>query len=136
MSDLLSKKDIEHFIQNGFVRLNHVFSKDVANAALDILWNDLPCERSNPLTWSEPVIRLGMYTNEPFINSVNTPRLYNAFDQLIGKGKWIPCQNVGTFPVRFPSSKQPNDTGKHVDASFPGNDFNNFLDFRVSIALI
>lgn len=133
MSDLLSKKDIEHFIQNGFVRLNHVFSKDVANAALDILWNDLPCERSNPLTWSEPVIRLGMYTNEPFINSVNTPRLYNAFDQLIGKGKWIPCQNVGTFPVRFPSSKQPNDTGKHVDASFPGNDFNNFLEWRVNV---
>jgi hypothetical protein len=133
MSGILSKKEIEHFIHNGFVRLDNSFSRETADAALDILWNDLHCDRSNPSTWVEPVIRLGMYTDEPFINSVNTPALHNAFDQLIGKGKWIPCRNVGTFPVRFPSSKQPNDTGRHVDASFPGSDPNNFLEWRVNV---
>lgn len=133
MSDILSKKEIEHFIHNGFVRLDNSFSKDLADAVLEILWNDLPCDRSNPSTWIEPVIRLGMYPNEPFVNSVNTPKLHNAFNQLIGKDKWIPCRNVGTFPVRFPSGQQPNDIGKHVDASFPGNDPNNFLEWRVNI---
>ena len=133
MSDILSKKEIAHFIYNGFVRLDNSFSKEIADAALEILWNDLPCDRSNPSTWIEPVIRLGMYTNDPFVNSVNTPKLYNAFNQLIGKDKWIPCRNVGTFPVRFPSGQQPNDTGKHVDASFPGNDPNNFFEWRVNV---
>jgi len=133
MSDILSKKEIKHFIQNGFVRLDHSFSREIAESALEILWNDIPCERSNPSTWVEPVVRLGMYTNEPFLNSVNTPKLHNAFNQLVGEDKWIPCRNVGTFPVRFPSSKEPSDTGKHVDASFPGNNPDNFLEWRVNV---
>lgn len=130
---MLSEKEIAHFIHHGFVRLDKAFSQEIADAALDILWNDLPCDRSNPSTWVEPVIRLGMYTNEPFIKPVNTPKLHAAFDQLIGKGRWIPCRSVGTFPVRFPSEKQPNDTGKHVDASFPGNDPNNYFEWRVNV---
>ncbi|WP_417236953.1 hypothetical protein [Bizionia paragorgiae] len=133
MSDILSKKEIEHFINKGFVRINNAFSKDTADAALEILWNYLPCDRLNPSTWNEPVIRLGMYTNEPFIESINTPKLHNAFNQLIGKDKWIPCRSVGTFPVRFPSEKKPNDIGKHVDTSFPGNDPNNFFEWRANV---
>lgn len=133
MSDILSEKEIEHFIHNGFVRLDNSFSKEIADAALEILWNDVPCDRSDPSSWKDPVIRLGMYTNEPFINSINSPKLYNAFNQLIGKDKWIPCRSVGTFPVRFPSSQQPNDTGKHVDASFPGHDPSIFFEWRVNV---
>ncbi|MEQ9376861.1 MAG: phytanoyl-CoA dioxygenase [Imperialibacter sp.] len=132
MSDLLSEKEIEQFILSGFVRIDNAFAKATADAALDILWNDLPCDRSNPSTWTKPVIRLGMYTQQPFIDSINTPKLYSIFDQLIGEGKWIPCRSVGTFPVRFPAGQQPNDTGKHVDASFPGNDPGNFLEWRVN----
>ncbi|CAD5277056.1 MULTISPECIES: phytanoyl-CoA dioxygenase [unclassified Imperialibacter] len=133
MSEILSRKEIEQFVLSGFVRIDNAFSQETAEAAVDILWNDLPCDRSNPSTWAEPVIRLGMYTQAPFIDSINTPKLYAVFNQLIGKDKWIPCQSVGTFPVRFPSVQQPNDTGKHVDASFPGNDPGNFLEWRVNI---
>lgn len=133
MSDTLTKNEIEQFIHQGFVRLDNSFSTDIATAVLDILWKDLPCDRSDPSTWVEPVIRLGMYTHEPFVDSVNTPALHKAFDQLVGKGKWIPCRNVGTFPVRFPSSREPKDTGKHVDASFPGDDPNNYFEWRVNL---
>lgn len=133
MSEILSKKEIEQFVLNGFVRIDNAFSQEIADTALNILWNDLPCDRSNPSTWTEPVIRLGMYTQQPFIDSINTQKLYTVFNQLVGKEKWIPCQSVGTFPVRFPSGQQPNDTGKHVDASFPGNDPNNFLEWRVNV---
>jgi len=133
MAGILSKKEIEHFIHNGYVRLEDAFPREMADAVLDILWNGLPCDRYDPATWTEPVIRLGMYTQDPFVNSVNTPQLHQAFDQLIGRDKWIPCRNVGTFPVRFPSDKQPNDTGKHVDASFPGNDPGNYFEWRVNV---
>lgn len=133
MADTLNEKEIAHFIHHGFVRLDHAFSRETADAALDILWKDLPYNRADPSTWIEPVIRLGMYTNEPFIRSVNTPALHAAFDQLIGKNQWIPCRSVGTFPVRFPSGKQPNDCGKHVDAGFPGNDPDNFFEWRINV---
>lgn len=133
MSGTLNKEDIEHFIHHGFVRVDDSFTKEVADAVLEILWKDLPYDRSNPSTWTEPVIRLGMYSQEPFVNSVNTPKLHNAFDQLVGKDKWIPCRSVGTFPVRFPSHREPSDTGKHVDASFPGDDPNNYFGWRVNV---
>lgn len=133
MNEVLSQKDIAHFIQKGFVRLDDAFPKVMADAVLDILWNDLPCDRTNPATWTEPVIRLGMYSYEPFVQSVNTPRLQHAFDQLVGKDKWLPCRSVGTFPVRFPSQQPPMDTGKHVDASFPGSDPINYFEWRVNI---
>lgn len=133
MQELLNKEAVEQFITDGFVRIDNVFSPAIAGAVLDILWKDIPFERSDPNSWTAPVVRLGMYTHPPFIDSVNTTELYAAFNQLVGAGKWIPCRSVGTFPVRFPSRELPNDTGKHVDASFPGEDPSNFFEWRVNI---
>jgi hypothetical protein len=133
MPEILSKTEISHFVEEGFIRVDNAFSQQIAEAALDILWNDLPCDRSNSSTWTEPVIRLGFYSQPPFIESVNNEKLNLIFDQLIGEGKWIPCQSVGSFPVRFPSQQQAMDTGKHVDASFPGDDPNNYFEWRVNV---
>lgn len=133
MSEILNTKEIEQFIKKGFVRIDHVFSKDVADQVLDILWNDIPFDRNKPSTWVEPVIRLGMYTQPPFVESLNNEKMYAIFDQLVGENRWIPCRNVGTFPVRFPSVKQPNDIGKHVDVSFPGNDPNNYFEWCANV---
>jgi len=133
MPEILSKEAIEQFILDGFVRIDNAFPREAADKALDILWKDLPCDRSDPSTWTEPVIRLGMYAQKPFTDSINTQQLHQVFDQLVGKDKWIPCQSVGTFPVRFPSARQPGDTGKHVDAGFPGKDPGNFFEWRINI---
>jgi hypothetical protein len=133
MSTILSENEVEQFIMDGYVRIDNTFSAEVANAVLDILWQDIPFNRLDARSWTEPVIRLGMYTQQPFIDSVNTPLLHAAFDQLIGAGKWLPCRSVGTFPVRFPSQKRPGDTGKHVDASFAGDDPTNYFEWRVNV---
>lgn len=133
MFEILSEKEIQEFILNGFVRIDNVFSQEVAEAALTILWNDLPFDRMDPNTWSEPVVRLGMYAQEPFVKSVNNKKMRLIFNQLVGEDKWIPCQNVGTFPIRFPSRKQPNDIGKHVDASFSGDNPSDYFEWRINI---
>ncbi len=133
MADTLNKQQIGQFITDGFVRIDNAFSSEVADAVSDILWRDIPFDRSDPASWTEPVVRLGMYAQPPFVDSVNTPVLHSAFDQLVGADKWIPCRSVGTFPVRFPCSKQPNDTGKHVDAGFPGDDPANYFEWRVNV---
>jgi hypothetical protein len=99
MSDI-REKEIEQFITDGFVRIDNAVSSKISNAVLDILWKDIPFERSNPKNWPEPVVRLGMYSQKSFIDSVNTPNLHSGFNQLIGSDKWLPCQSVGTFPIR------------------------------------
>lgn len=133
MTNRLPSSVIEQFIHEGFVRIENAFSTATAAVARDILWKDLPFNRADPDTWTAPVVRLGMYTEPPLIDSVNNPALHNIFNQLIGINKWIPCQSVGTFPVRFPAHEQPKDTGKHVDVSFPGTDPSNYFEWRANI---
>lgn len=133
MFDTLNPQQLDQFIHEGFVRVDHAFSPAIAAAARDILWKDIDADPHNPATWTKPVVRLGMYTQEPFLQAANTLVLHRAFDQLVGADKWLPCSSMGTFPVRFPSTEDPGDTGWHVDAGFPGADPYNYFDWRINI---
>ena len=107
----LTPAEIEQFITDGFVRIDHAFPRALADAALAILWKATGCRPDDPTTWTQPVIRLGMFTHSPFIEAANTPRLHAAFDQLVGPGRWCRPAAMGTFPVRFPSAVDPGDAG-------------------------
>ncbi len=133
MAEILNKADIEHFISNGYIKIENAFPRQLAEEAVDILWKDIPFEKTIRDSWPEPVIRLGMYTQKPIVDAVNTPVLQAAFNQLVGADRWIPCRSVGTFPVRFPAEKAPNDVGFHVDVSFPGDDPVNYFTWRANI---
>jgi hypothetical protein len=131
----LSDTQIQQFIREGFVRINGAFPRDLADQGRSILWRDTACDEGNPTTWTKPVIRLGMYGQEPFARAVNTAILYKAFDQLAGPGRWRPRMDLGTFPIRFPSPGDPGDAGWHIDTSFPPEtgDTNDFLNWRANV---
>lgn len=129
----LSEAQIHDFITNGFVRIDDAFDRAIAAAARAILWRDMGLDPDNPATWTRPVVRLGMYRDAPFIAAASTPVLTRAYDQLVGEGRWLPCRAVGTFPVRFPSTEDPGDTGWHVDVSF-GWEAPDFMDWRANVA--
>jgi hypothetical protein len=98
------------------------------------LWRDTGCDEHDPATWTRPVIRLGMYGQEPFRQAVNSPALLQAFDALAGPGRWRPRSDLGTFPIRFPSADVPGDTGWHVDPSFPPpTGDNDYLNWHVNL---
>lgn len=80
----LGPAQIEQFITDGFVRIDEAFPRALADAARAILWKATGCSPDDPGTWTRPVIRLGMFTQPPFIEAANTPRLHAAFDQLTG----------------------------------------------------
>ncbi len=98
-----------------------------------MLWKATQCDPDNPATWTKPVIRIGELGLEPFRAAANTPILHDAFDQLAGKGNWLPKQMLGSFPIRFPSDEPPGDTGWHVDASFPGTEPGNYFEWRINV---
>jgi len=123
---------IEAFVHDGFVRVDGAFPRDVAEAARAILWRDTGCDPADPASWTKPVIRLGMYADAPFVQAANTPALHAAFDALVGEGRWWPRENLGTFPVRFPSPADPGDAGWHVDVSF-GYEQPDFLTWRANV---
>jgi hypothetical protein len=132
---VLSAAQMRQFIHDGFVKIQGAFPRELADQGRSILWRDTGCDEADPTTWTKPVIRLGSYRQEPFTRAANTPVLYQAFDQLVGAGRWRPRSDLGTFPIRFPSPDDPGDAGWHVDSSFPPDigDTNDFLNWRVNV---
>lgn len=133
MPRALDAAQIQQFIRDGFVRIDQAFPRALADEAQTILWRDLGCDPDRSETWTRPVIRLGMYSQKPFVEAANTPVLHAAFDQLVGVNRWLPCGAMGTFPVRFPSPDDPGDTGWHIDVSF-GHDNPDFLEWRANVS--
>ena len=129
---MLTQSQKDEFIHNGFLRIDHAFPTALADEARKILWPATGCAENDPTTWTQPVIRLGMFSERPFVEAANTPVLHTLFDDLVGGNKWIPCRSMGTFPVRFPSPHDPGDIGWHVDASFPGSDPGDYLQWRIN----
>jgi hypothetical protein len=129
----LSAADITSFISNGFVRLDHAFSRQTAEQAREILWRATGCDPDDRSTWTQPVIRLDQFGQAPFREAANTPVLHRAFDQLVGQGRWLPRGTLGTFPIRFPSPIAPGDDGWHVDVSF-GHETPDFMEWRANVS--
>ena len=119
----LEPAQIQQFIEQGFVRIDNAFPRELAEQGRAILWRDLPCSEHAPSTWTRPVTRLSGSGNPPFPEIANTKVLHRAFDQLVGAGRWRPRRDIGgTFAVRFPHPDDPGDAGWHIDLSFPGED--------------
>jgi hypothetical protein len=127
---MLDRKQVQQFIEEGFVRLDRAFPRELADECRDILWRDTGCDPRDPATWTRPVIRLGDYAQEPFRRAANTARLHAAFDQIVGAGRWTPRTSLGTFPIRFPSPGDPGDAGWHTDASYCGKNGSLRLNVR------
>jgi hypothetical protein len=134
-ADTLTAVELRQFVTDGYLRIDQAFPRELAEQARAIFWNDLRaqgCLPAQPETWTQPVIRLGMYSQQPVVAAANTARLHRAFDQLVGSGCWQACMSVGTLPVRFPATEDPGDTGWHIDPAF---DYHqpDFMDWRANI---
>ncbi|WP_274424359.1 phytanoyl-CoA dioxygenase family protein [Chelativorans sp. YIM 93263] len=128
----LSLAQTAHFIEHGYIKLEGAFGGDLARQGRDQLWSAMGLSPDAPETWKQPVVRLGFMTGKPFVAAANTPLLHGAYDALVGEGRWLKPNGLGTFPVRFPSPNDPGDAGWHVDASF-GTDNPDFMQWRVNV---
>jgi hypothetical protein len=113
---------VDRFIADGFVHLGRVVPTEVLAAGRSVIWSDLGRSPDDPSSWTEPVVRLLPSDDRPFASAFDNPRLYRAFDQLVGVRRWQPRPDLGLFVVRFPHGDDPGDTGWHLDSSFPPDD--------------
>lgn len=128
----LSEAQVDHFIEQRFVRLDSACGPDLARQGQDELWAAMGPSPDKPETWTQPVVLLGWMASPPFVAAANTPRSHMAYDAPVGEGCWIRPEGLGTVPIRFPSFQAPGDDGWHVDVSF-GTDNTDFLEWRVNV---
>jgi hypothetical protein len=116
----LTTKQVEQFVEEGFVKLEGAFPKTVGEQCRREIWAATGCDPSDRSAWTQPFIRLDGLGTPAFQSAANTPLLLEAFDQLVGAARWIALTGLGTFPLRFPSTVAPLEAGWHVEASFAG----------------
>jgi hypothetical protein len=126
--------EVDAFVRDGFVAVRGAVPDEVAAACADLLWEEIGYDRADPTTWTEPVRWVPGKGEEPFAAAANAPALVDAFDALVGPGRWVPRTGLGSFPLRFPHEQEPDDAGWHVDASFPADGAGgDFLRWRVDV---
>lgn len=124
---MLSDDEISAFERDGFVPVRGAVPRTVVDACVDVIWRRLADQgtaRDDPSTWTSPVVRLDCPEEgpdgRPFVEAGTAGPLWQAYDQLLGPDTWWKRQGVGgTIPVRFPHPADPDDTGWHVESSFP-----------------
>ena len=72
MPNRLGNTQIDRFIEDGFVKIEGAFPKEIAAQARSILWKHTGYDPDDPATWIKPVIRLSDYPQEPFRIAANT----------------------------------------------------------------
>lgn len=115
---VLTAEEVEGFISDGFAYLPEAFPRDLADQCRAFLWRETGLDPADPVTWTRPLIRLDGYGGDRFNATANTPALHEAFDQLVGVGRWVPRDGIGTFPIRFPHPADPGDAVWHMEGSY------------------
>jgi Phytanoyl-CoA dioxygenase (PhyH) len=118
---MLSQAQIDAFVADGFVAVRGAVPDAVLDACREEIWSalgDRGVLHDDPLTWRDPVVRIPCPESQAFAAAGTQPVLWEAFDQLIGEGRWWRRLGVGgSVPVRFPSRVDPGDTGWHIEGS-------------------
>jgi hypothetical protein len=108
----------DRFLRDGFVKIDGAFPASTAERCAALLWERTGCDPQAPATWTKPVHRVGDMAQPPFVEAANTPVLHDAFDRLVGAGRWVPRPSLGSFPLRFPHEEEPDDAGWHIEGSY------------------
>ena len=109
---------IRRFTRDGFVKVPGAFPVGVADECARLLWHEIGADPDDPSTWDRPVHWVAGMAQKPFVEAANTPVLREALDALVGRGRWVPRDSLGSFPLRFPHSEEPDDAGWHIEGSF------------------
>jgi Phytanoyl-CoA dioxygenase (PhyH) len=109
---------VHRFLTDGFVKIEGAVPAPVARECAGLLWRETGYDPDDPGSWKDPVVWVGDMAQEPFDAAVNSPVLHEAFDLLVGAGRWVPRHSLGSFPLRFPHTEEPDDAGWHIEGSY------------------
>jgi hypothetical protein len=137
---VLTKEQVEQFMENGWVKVEQAFPKEAALNAQQVVWGHVEKRgalQNDPTTWTKEMIQINeSYDNDEF-QLCNSLRMADAIEDLIGEGRGA-FRNVygetaektsyGWWPVNFSKgADNPWDIptgGWHWD----GIQFKHFID--------
>ena len=128
---VLSRDELEQFIECGHCRVDGAFTTAAAELACSRIWERMEekrgVRRDDPQTWPE-LCDIEEQVHAPEVLACFTDRLAGAIEQLLGPGRWTGRRTWGFWPVNFGWRRNQRyhiaTEGWHVD----GNWFTHTLD--------
>ncbi len=129
--NVLSKNDVEQFMELGWVKVEEAFPRKVALEAQKIVWENVEKRgvlQNDKSTWTQDMVQINESYDHDEFQLCNTKRLADAIEDLVGEGRWANRTvfgdttnriGFGWWPVNFSlGADQPWDvptTGWHWD---------------------
>ncbi|MBU9763652.1 phytanoyl-CoA dioxygenase family protein [Mycobacterium sp. TNTM28] len=83
--------DVYAFRRDGFVRVEQAAPVEIADAARDLLWEQIGLSPYEPATWTSPVVWAADLTGAgPFGELAGSVVLADTLDEICGAGRWQP----------------------------------------------
>ena len=104
---VLTRAQVEQFIECGYTRLEEALPRAQALAAQDFLWERVAergPRREDRATWTQPMVHIKEAYSDPVFQACATERLANAIEDLVGEGRWATRGQVtgwGWWPINF-----------------------------------
>ncbi|GII51911.1 phytanoyl-CoA dioxygenase [Planotetraspora thailandica] len=112
---------MDAFIEDGFLKIEEAFPREVGERAQAQLWERMGLSPDRPSEWTEPVRWVMDEDGSGALGeAIRSPRIAAALNAIAGEGTWFPRGTVGMLPIRFPFPTDAGDTGWHIDQNDPG----------------
>jgi len=111
-------KQIAHFEQDGYIKLERAVPAHLITQCERLLWDEIGLSPDDPGGWTAPVRWVGNMEQEPFVHAMNCFAVTDACEALAGPGRWKQRRSMGAFPLRFPHPDETGDQGWHVEGSY------------------
>lgn len=137
---VLTKDQVEQFIENGWVKVEEAFSREVALNAQQIVWDNVEKRgvlKNDRSTWTTDMLQINESYDHDEFQQCNSLRMANAIEDLIGEGRWADRSvygqtdkktTYGWWPVNFSKGAEKAwnvpSNGWHWD----GIQFKHFVD--------
>jgi hypothetical protein len=80
---------VEHFLTDGFVKLEGAVPSRVAEDCARLLWRETGYDPEDPGSWKDPVVWVVGMAQGPFAAAANSRVLHRAFDLLVSEGRAV-----------------------------------------------
>jgi len=126
---VLTRKDVDQFIERGWCAVPGCFSRAAAQAKVDRWIEEQGFTGQDPLTWGAPIMHRPL--KDRFVAKEFAPRAYAAAEDLVGAGR-IDNWTYGGFIVntKFKRDQPWSMPGIHEGWHIDGDFFHHFLDSR------
>ena len=115
----LTLEEVHQFIEQGYLVVREVFSRELAERIIPMVWAELDIDPGDRSTWASPMVMLKKVLEKPPFPQIHAERYLGAVDDLCGQGRWHATTGVGHWPILLPGFAsppwRPPEGGWHVD---------------------